>query len=118
VKPSTAKAKGAATEQAFCDYLSAWVPHVERRHLSGAFDRGDIAGVPGVVFEVKSGARMALSTWLAELEVEMVNDGADTGAVVVRPKGKPRPEDWFAALPLPLYVQLLVDAGWIPEIEE
>lgn len=113
MKPGTAKAKGAATEQAFCDYLSAWVPHVERRHLSGAFDRGDIAGVPGVVFEVKSGAKIAMASWLAELEAEIRNDKADTGAVVVRPKGKPRCEDWFAAMPLPLYVELLVDAGWI-----
>lgn len=113
MKPATAKAKGAKTEQLFCDYLKQWVPHVERRHLSGAFDRGDIAGVPGVIFEIKSGASLSIAQWLKELEAEIRNDNADTGAVVVRPKGKPDPPDWFTVIPLPLYVQLLIDAGWI-----
>lgn len=115
MKPATAKAKGAATEQLFCDYLAAWVPHVERRHLSGSADRGDIAGLPGVVLEVKSGARVDIAGWLAELTTEIRNDGANTGAVVVRPKGKPAPPDWYAVLPLPLYVDLLIDAGYIAD---
>lgn len=112
--PGTAKRKGAATEQMFVDYLKQWNPNVERRHLAGTHDRGDITGIPGVVFEVKSGAKLAISTWLDELEVEVTNDGATHGAVVVRPKGKPAVEDWFAVLPLPTLVALLREAGWLP----
>lgn len=114
MKPSTAKAKGAATEQAFVDYLSAWVKHAERRHLCGAADRGDITGMPGWVWEVKSGARVDIAGWLGELDAEMGNDRSDMGAVVVRPKGLPRPADWYAVLPLPVLMRLLEQAGWVP----
>lgn len=50
MKPRTAKTKGAQTEQMFCDWLKTYwnLPHIERRHLAGANDRGDIAGWPGV----------------------------------------------------------------------
>lgn len=113
MKPATAKAKGAATEAAVVAWMQAnGAPYVERRHLNGANDLGDIVGLPGVVAEVKSGARLDMAGWLDELAVEMANAGADQGAVIVRPKGKPSPPDWFCVLPLPLWWQLLKDAGW------
>lgn len=113
MKPATAKAKGAATEAAVVAWMQAnGAPYVERRHLNGSHDRGDITGLPGVVVEVKSGARLDIAGWLEELAVEMRNADAVQGAVTVRPKGKPNPQDWFAVLPLPLWWQLLKDAGW------
>lgn len=114
MKPSTAKQKGAQTEQAFVDYLRPWVKHAERRHLCGAADRGDITGMPGWVWEIKSGARVDIAGWLGELDAEMRNDDSDMGAVVVRPKGLPRPVDWYAVLPLPVLMRLLEQAGWVP----
>ena len=39
-------------------------PTVERRAPSGAKDLGDIAGLPGVVIEVKNQKRQALSAWM------------------------------------------------------
>lgn len=113
VKPSTAKAKGAKTEQMWVDFLRAndW-PFVERRHLAGTHDRGDIAGMPGVTCEVKSGARLDIAGWMAELDVEMHNDGTDIGYTVVRPRGKPNPVDWWCVLPADVLVRLLKQAGW------
>ena len=58
------KAKGTAWETAVVDYLRAnGHPHAERRALSGNTDRGDIAGVPGVVIECKNAKTMALAAW-------------------------------------------------------
>ena len=115
MKPATAKAKGAATEQAFVDYLKTWVTHAERRHLSGSADRGDIAGMPGWVWEVKSGGSIDLAGWEKELRAEVHNDGADNGAIVIRPKGKPDPHQWWAVMPLPWLIEVLMDAGWLPK---
>lgn len=117
MKPATAKAKGTATETTFVTWLRQWVPHAERRRLHGNADRGDIAGLPGVVLEVKSGARVAIAQWLAELETEIDNDQADTGAVIVRPPKQPGPDNWYAVMPLPLWRELMTAAGWIAEQE-
>lgn len=112
MKPSTAKAKGRDTENLFVDYAHMWgVLHAERRRLTGANDCGDIAGWPGVCVEVKSGTRLDIAGWLHELEREIVNSGADTGFVAVRPKGQPHPSKWFAVLPLPVLMRLMLDAG-------
>lgn len=86
------KAKGTSWESAIVDYLrgDGW-PAVERRALGGAKDRGDIAGIPGVVIEAKSAARLALAAWLAEAEVERVNDVAEFAVVWAKRKGKTSP---------------------------
>lgn len=112
--PATAKAKGRETENTFVGYLKRWVPAAERRRLCGVLDRGDVTGMAGWVWEVKSGARVNIAGWLAELRAEMRNDGSTAGAVVVRPKGSPQPEDWYAVLPLPVLMRLLEQSGWVP----
>jgi hypothetical protein len=113
MRPAEAKRKGAETESALVAWMQAHgTPYVERRRLNGSSDRGDITGLPGVVCEIKSGARLDIAGWLDELAVEMRNDAADQGAVIVRPKGKPHPDAWFAVLPLPLWWALMKDGGW------
>lgn len=117
MKPSTAKAKGRATENLLVDWLRTHgVPHAERRRLTGSADQGDITGWPGICVEVKSGAKLDIAGWLAELAAEVRNSGATHGFVAVRPKGKPDPEDWFAVLPLPELVRLFAEAGWCGDI--
>lgn len=113
MKPNTAKRKGAATEQSWVGYLTqmGW-PHAERRHLAGTADRGDIAGCPGVTVEVKSGARLALAQWMAELEAEMANDRTEVGYVAIRPPKRPQPQQWWCVVPAPVLLRLLKDAGW------
>ena len=117
MKPATAKAKGRDTEARFVAYLRRWVPHAERRRLNGTQDRGDIAGVPGVVIEVKSAAEWKPVQWCRELTTEMHNDGAEVGFVAARPKGAPDPEQWIALLPLPLVLDLLRAAGYAAPTE-
>src|SRR5881392_1526987 len=81
-------AKGTKAETAIVGWLrEQGRPSVERRALQGTRDRGDIAGVPGVVWEVKAGARLEIPRWLAETETERLNDNAAVGLLVVKPKG-------------------------------
>lgn len=89
----TAKRAGAAFEQQVATYLAEKLdqPAIERRHLSGANDRGDISGMflngQRVVIECKNyGGRLMPATWLAELAVEMKNDKAQLGAVIAKRK--------------------------------
>lgn len=120
MKPSTAKRKGADTEILYVDFLKKnGVPNAERRHLNGIYDKGDIAGWNAadgswnVVVEVKSGASLKIQEWLKELEVEIVNANAITGHIVVRPKGKPKPENWFVIMPVPEFMDLMKEAGYV-----
>jgi hypothetical protein len=80
-------------EQAVADYL-AWALNdrrVERRHLSGSQDRGDITGVmldgERVCIEVKNTSRSDVSAHLAEAQVEAGNDDATFWAVVQKRHG-------------------------------
>ena len=121
MKPSTAKAKGAQTEQMFVDWIKLrGVPNAERRHLAGQFDKGDVAGwVKGtgeksVCVEIKSGAVLKIPEWISELEMEILNSDSDTGFIVVRPKGKPKVDDWFTVLPVEILMSLLEEAGYLP----
>jgi hypothetical protein len=83
------KAVGTAAETAFVTYLRThgW-PYAERRSLQGGKDKGDTTGHPGLCFEVKvAHAQYNVSAWLHELEVEIENAGAHTGALIVKPRG-------------------------------
>jgi hypothetical protein len=91
------------------------VPHAERRALGGSLDRGDIAGLPGVVCEAKSAARLELAAWLAEAEAERVNDGADIAVVWHKRRGKGSPADGYVTMTGATLVALLRAAGYIAE---
>jgi hypothetical protein len=61
---SRSKAKGTAAETAVVRaYIAAGAVYAERRALSGVLDRGDVAGVPGIVTEVKNVSRDGLPGW-------------------------------------------------------
>ena len=76
------KTKGSAWERAIVDALRAagW-PHAERRLAGAALDRGDIAGIVGIVIEAKNTARLDLAGWIDEAETERANDNAWLGVV-------------------------------------
>lgn len=110
---SASRKKGTAWESAIVTYLRAnGAPHAERRALAGNVDRGDIAGVPDVVFEAKSGA-FHLAQWLDEAELERANDHARYGIVWAKRPGKTSPADGYAILSGAALVQLLTEAGYI-----
>ena len=89
----TARRAGAAMESRTVDYLR-WAlddDRIERRHLTGSKDRGDIAGVRflghRVVVECKNTAQMNVSQHLREAEIERGNDDALIGVVVQKRPG-------------------------------
>lgn len=110
---SASRRKGTSWESQIVAFLrDNGFPHVERRALAGARDRGDIAGIPGVVIEGKSAARMDLAGWVAEAETERVNDGAAFGVVWAKRKGKTSAADGYVVLPGAQFAQLLRAAGY------
>jgi len=108
---SAQRDKGTRWESAVVALLQAagW-PHAERRALAGTRDRGDIAGVPGLVVEAKNAARLDLAGWLAEAQQERANDGAEYGVVWVKRKGKAAAKDGYVVMDGETFVRLLAAA--------
>ncbi|MFE7659660.1 hypothetical protein [Streptomyces celluloflavus] len=107
---SAAKRKGTAWESAIVRALREHGhPHAERRALGGAADRGDVAGLPGVVIEAKASTHLELASWIAELDAEMANDGADLGAVWHKRRGKSSPLDGYVTMPGHVFLRLLAE---------
>lgn len=93
--------KGTRAENACVDALiRAGFIHAERRAKNGMYDKGDLLGVAGWVFEVKGHDSYAgkLSGWLEEAEVEKKNARAQHAAVWHRRKGKGKAEDWYVTM--------------------
>ena len=111
---STARKKGTNWESAIVTYLREnGAPHAERRATAGARDRGDIAGVPGVVIEAKSHTGLNLAGWLDEAEKERVNDNAALAVVWHKRRGKASAGDGYVTMSGATFVQLLIEAGYI-----
>lgn len=112
---SRSKAKGTRWESAIVDFLqSNGVLYAERRALTGTQDRGDIAGIPGVVIEGKNAAEMKLAAWVDEAETERVNAKAHIALVWHHRRGKASPGDGYVTMTGSTLIRLLVAAGYIP----
>lgn len=92
--------------------IAAGWPYVERRRLNGRYDRGDIAGIPGVVIEAKNAKKFALSGWLDEAHEERDNDKADLGFVWFKRAGKASAADGFVLMDGRTVMALLTAAGY------
>jgi hypothetical protein len=109
---NASKQKGTAFESLIVDGLhDMGYPYAERRAQRGSSDGGDIAGIPGVVLELKAVARLDLSGWLKELKAEIRNAGADLGAVVVKRRGTRDPGEQYVLLDFATFCLLLHEAG-------
>ena len=110
---SRQRTKGTSWESAIVTYLQSvgW-PTAERRALNGAKDRGDIAGIVGVVIEAKNASRVELAAWLDEANAEAANDGAEVGVVWFKRRGKTNPRDGFVLMDGHSFVTLLTEAGY------
>jgi len=104
---SKSKIKGSQAERDVVKYLQEWFPYAERRLAGATLDKGDISGINGVCIEIKNHAKLDLAGWLAELELETKNAKAWTGVVIHKRKGKGNPADWYATLPVSVWVELL-----------
>lgn len=114
---SREKAKGSAWERAIVEFLRPFAPHVERRAAGATKDRGDIAGIPGVVIEAKNCRTIDLAGWLDEANLEATNDRADLGVVWIHRRGKASPGAGYVLLDGATFVDLLAAAGYIKPLE-
>jgi hypothetical protein len=115
---SASKKKGTSAETAVVNFLrDSGFTQAERRTLNGAKDRGDIAGLPGTVIEVKNCARQELASWVAEAEIERDNDHADLGVVWHKRRGKGHPADWFVTMSGAQFANLLRELQGLPALE-
>lgn len=110
---TSAKRKGSSAEREVVRYAqeAGWI-YAERRLAGDSNDRGDIAGVNGVCFEVKNHARIDLAGWIKELQTEIVNAKATTGAVVHKKKGTTNVGEWYVTMTVDLWFDLLKKAGY------
>lgn len=111
---SASKAKGTAWESAIVAYLREHgAPHAERRTLTGAKDKGDISGIPGLVIEAKNAARADWATWVDEATKEATNVAPGTlGVVWAKRRGRTSPADGYVMLTGAQLVTLLAEAGY------
>jgi hypothetical protein len=94
---SASKAKGTAAETAVVRFLQAnGYPHAERRALAGNQDRGDVAGIPGLVIEVKNAATITLSAWLKEANAEARRD--ELPVIWHKHRGYSSPGEWYVTM--------------------
>ena len=101
------KQKGTAWETAVVNWLNNWWPHVERRTLTGSADKGDIAGLVGVVIECKNHKTHQLAKWTDELNAEMANANADLGVLAIKRHGKAHPQDAYYLITGQTLIRLL-----------
>lgn len=107
------KRKGSAWELAIAKYLvdQGW-RHAERRIAGSTIDKGDIYGIIGCVIEAKNEKRIDLAGYMKELEIEMKNAKASTGAAIVKKRGTTSVGDAYAVMPVWVWVDLLEEAGY------
>jgi ubiquinone biosynthesis protein UbiJ len=110
---ASAKQAGTAWETTIVRALidHGWT-HAERRRLASNSDRGDIAGIPGVVIEAKNTNRLDLATAVDEATVEAANDGTPYGVAWIKRKGRTTAEDGYVVMRGETFMALLKEGGW------
>lgn len=113
MKPASAKAKGRTAENLWVEWLqrNGW-RYAERRRLTGAKDRGDIAGTPDITWEIKSHKTYKFPQWMVETEQERVNNHDTIGVLVVKPNGVGKPDDFWCVVTPRVLAHLLQEAGY------
>lgn len=88
---------GTRAESAVVAYLQAnGFPNAERRALAGVADHGDIAGLPGVVIEVKDHGKIELAVFMNEKDAE--TRPGETGVVWIKRRGRGSPGRWYVVM--------------------
>lgn len=110
---ASAKAAGRNWERAICEYLivRGWI-HAERRRQAGALDRGDVAGIPGIVIEAKNTKGYDLATALNEAHAEADNAGAAHGVAWIKRKGHTDAAFGYVVMSGHTFTTLLKEAGY------
>ena len=108
---SANKRAGARFEQAVADYLAEHgFPYAERRHVRGAKDRGDLAGIPGWVCELKATRELDMAGAIDEAAKEADNAGTLWYAAILKRRRRPT-ADAYVVMPLWMFAALLREDG-------
>lgn len=117
----SAKQAGTRFERKVADYLSTAFgdSNIDRQIKTGARDVGDIRGVyrngHKVTLECKDCARMELSKWIAEAEIEAGNADSPFPVVVHKRKGVGSPAKQYVTMTLETFAGILAGG---PELIE
>ena len=102
------KAKGSRWESEVRDYLTEHTGHrVERLPAGAKYDRGDLAGIPGVAIECKNEQRHDLAGWVEEATVEAANVGGGVLPVVISKRRGKGAADGYVIMPVWAWVEFL-----------
>lgn len=115
------KRRGDAYEAAVRDHLQAnGFPWTERTRAGYARDHGDLhlTPGPGAVAQCKNHARIDLPGWLAQLDQQVADSGADHGFLVVKRRGVGDPGKSYAVMELDALLRLLRAAGFGEPLSE
>jgi hypothetical protein len=111
---ASAKAAGAKFERLIADGLAEALQdtRIDRKVKTGSKDKGDIANVRHgehkIVIECKDrGGQFYASEWIAEAEVERINDEALAGIVIAKRKGVTDPMQQYVVMTVSELVALL-----------
>lgn len=109
----SAKQAGTSWETAIVNTLvdKGWV-HAERRRLNGILDRGDIAGIPGLVIEAKNTSKLDVAGAVDEANTERVNANAKHGVAWIKRRGKSSPLGGYVVMDGDTFLNLLKEAGY------
>ena len=106
---NASKRKGTTWESAVVGYLREHgQPYAERRALCGTSDKGDVAGVPGVMLECKAEKTVTLGAYADEVKVQTANAGASIGVAVVKRRNR-GPGDAYVVMSLQQFARMLAD---------
>jgi len=105
------KARGSQFERDVAQFLREHGhPYVERAYGAGrSDDRGDLAGLPRWVVEVKACRALDLAGWCDEAKRERRNAGSDYAAVVAKRRNRPV-ADAYVVLTLADWARLVGEA--------
>lgn len=102
---STARKRGTAFESEVVKVLRRTWPTAERRALSGARDRGDVAGVPRWTIEVKAAQAIDLAGAVDEALTEAANADTPYAVAIIKRRNR-RAEDAYAVMPLEMWAEV------------
>lgn len=92
--------------------IAAGWPYAERRRLNGSYDRGDIAGVAGVVIEAKNTKAIDLAGALNEAIAEGVTANAAVAVAWIKKRGTASADGGYVVMDGHQFMQLLKKAGY------
>lgn len=109
---ASAKKAGATFERQIADHFAATVDdRIDRAVKRGTKDVGDVAGLRfhghKIAVEVKNTAKVLLSGWAAEAEVERQNLGAIAGIVIHKRHGNGNAGDQWVTMTVDNFVALM-----------